>query len=108
MAITYSYQIKQLEMAPSLDGLSSVVTRVRFDYNGVDSESGFSGSFTGACPVPSPNSGSFTPLNELTETEVIEWVKVAHPTDHMKTQIQKQIQYQINPNYQNVPLPWAD
>jgi hypothetical protein len=108
MAITYSYQITQLEMAPSLDSLPDVVTRIRFKYDGIDSESGYSGSFIGACPVPSPSSGSFTPLNELTETQVIEWVKVAHPTEHMKSQIQKQIQYQINPNYQNVPLPWAD
>jgi hypothetical protein len=106
MAITYSYKITQLEMAPSLDGLSDVVTRARFTYTGIDSGSGYSGSFQGATPMPAPNSGSFTPLEDLTEAEVIEWVKVTHPTDHMQEQIQKQINLQITPKYEQVPLPW--
>ena len=106
MAITYSYKITQLEMAPALDGLSDVITRARFTYTGVDSVSGYSGSFQGATPVPAPNSGSFTPLADLTEAEVIEWVKVSHPTDHMQEQIQKQISRQIAPKYEPVPLPW--
>jgi hypothetical protein len=106
MAVDYSYKIKELEMAPSLDGLSDVVTRVRFSYIGVDADTGYSGSFLGATPVPSPNSGSFTPLSELTEEEVIEWVAIAHPLGHMQEQILKQIETQITPKYEPVPLPW--
>lgn len=106
MAIDYSYKIKELEMAPSLDGLSNVITRVRFTYTGVDSVSGYSGSFQGATPVPAPSSGSFTPLNELTEAEVIEWVKISHPIAHMQEQVQKEINKQIVPKYEPVPLPW--
>lgn len=106
MAITYSYKITQLEMAPALDGLSDVITRARFTYTGIDSVSGYSGSFQGATPVPAPTSGSFTPLADLTEAEVIEWVKVSHPTDHMQEQIGKQISRQITPKYEPVPMPW--
>jgi hypothetical protein len=106
MAIDYTYKITQLEKAPSLDGLSDVVTRARVTYTGVDSVSGYSGSFQGATPMPAPNSGSFTPLADLTEDEVIEWVKVTHPTDHMQEMIQKQIDRQIAPKYEPVPLPW--
>jgi hypothetical protein len=107
MTLDYSYKITQLEMAPALDGLSNVVTRVRFTYTGVDSSSGYSGSFQGATPMPAPNSESFTPLVDLTESEVIEWVKITHPLDHMQEQIQKQISRQITPKYESVPLPWA-
>lgn len=106
MSIDYSYKIKELEMAPSLDGLSDVITRVRFTYMGVDTDTGYSGSFQGVTPVPSPSTGSFTPLNELTEAEVIEWVKISHPVTHMQEQIQKQIDKQITPKYEPVPLPW--
>jgi hypothetical protein len=106
MAIDYSYKINKLEMAPSLDGLSDVITRVRFTYTGIDADTNYSGSFIGATPVPAPSSESFTPLNELTEAEVIEWVKISHPTDHMREQIQKQIDKQITPKYESVSLPW--
>ncbi len=106
MAINYSYEVRELEMAPLLDGLSEVITRVRFTYTGVDAETGYSGSFFGATPIPAPNTGSFTPLASLTEAEVIEWVKVSHPVGHMQEQIQKQIDRQITPKYEPVPLPW--
>ncbi len=106
MSVTYSYKITELEKAPSLDNLSDVITRVRFIYTGVDADTGYSGSFIGATPMPAPSSGSFTPLNELTEAEVIEWVKVTHPTHHMQEQIQKQIDRQITPKYESVALPW--
>jgi hypothetical protein len=106
MVLEYSYKIKALEMAPSLDGLSEVITLVRFVYTGVDTDTGFSGSFQGATPMPAPNSGSFTPLSELTEAEVIEWVKVTHPIEHMQEQVIKKINTQITPKYEPVPLPW--
>ncbi len=106
MAINYSYKIKELEMAPALDGLSEVITLVRFTYTGVDADTGFSGSFQGSVPMPAPNSGSFTPLGELTEAEVIEWVKVTHPVEHMQEQIGKKINAQITPKYEPVALPW--
>lgn len=106
MAVDYSYKIRELERAPSLDGLTDVITRVRFTYTGVDADTGYSGSFQGTIPMPAPASESFTPLNELTEAEVIEWVKISHPINHMQEQIQKQIDRQITPKYEPVALPW--
>ena len=106
MAIDYLYKIDKLEMAPSLDDLSDVITRVRFTYTGIDADTNYSGSFVGVIPMPSPSSESFTPLSELTEAEVIEWVKISHPINHMQEQIQKQIDRQITPKYESVSLPW--
>jgi hypothetical protein len=106
MVLEYSYKIKELEMAPSLDGLSEVITLVRFVYTGVDTDTGFSGSFLGSIPMPAPNSSSFTPLSELTEAEVVEWVKVAHPVEHMQEQVKKKINTQITPKNESVVLPW--
>jgi hypothetical protein len=106
MAVDYSYTIKELEMAPSLNGLSDVVTRVRFTYTGVDADTGYTGSFLGATPVPLPNTGSFIPLSELTEGEVIDWVKIEHPLEHMQEQVLKQINAQMTPQHESVSLPW--
>lgn len=107
MAINYSCKVTKLEMAPELNGLTNVITRVRFTYTGEDTVSGYSGSFQGAVPMPAPSSGSFTDLNNLTEEQVVQWVLANHPTDHMQQQIEKQINLQIKPKYQEVELPWA-
>lgn len=106
MAITYSYKINQISMAPSLAGLSEVVTHVRFTYTGVD-ENGNEGVFQGATPMPAPSSENFTPLANLTEADVIEWVKITHPVAHMQEVIARQIAEKVAPTNEDVPLPWA-
>ena len=55
MNVTYSYKITQMLMAPSLDNLTDVVTVVKFDYIGTDSDSGYEGTFNGSIPVGAPD-----------------------------------------------------
>ena len=106
MSLTYTFNITQLEIAPSgSDGHSDVVTRVRYNYVGVDS-TGHSGSFAGVTPMPQP-SGSFVPFEDLTEEEVVAWLDVVADKPHMEQQIQKQINNQTNPQNVPAPLPWA-
>ena len=104
MAITYTFKVTELEVAPSLDGQSDVVTRVRYNYAGVD-DNGVSGSFQGATPMPAP-SGSFIPYNELTQETVVTWLDEVSDKPHMQEQITKQINNQINPKYVPTPIPW--
>ena len=106
MSLTYTFNITQLEIAPSgSDGHSDVVTRVRYNYVGVD-ENGHSGSFAGVTPMPQP-SGSFVPFEDLTEEEVVNWLEIVADKSHMQQQIQKQINNQVNPQNVPAPLPWA-
>lgn len=105
MAITYSYKIDQLKKVDSLNGLSDVIVHVKFTYTGED-EDGNIGTFNGAVPMPEPTEGAFTELADLTEAEVIEWVKVAHPVDHMQVMIAKQIKDKKTIE-SDVDLPWA-
>lgn len=108
MAIIYTYEPTELFMAPSLDGLTDVVTRVRYNYTGVDEETGLSAVFVGAAPMPEPTSGQpFIPLNELTEPEVVSWLTATVNPSHMQEMIAKNIGNQIAPKYEPVPLPWA-
>lgn len=107
MNITYDWKITALKKAPSLDGLSDVITHIRFDYTGTDEDSGESHTFHGACPVGPPSSGSFTALTSLTENKVIEWAKANHPTDHMNEVIEKAISDKITPKNEDVTeLDW--
>ena len=107
MEITYAWKITALKKAPSLNGLSDVITHIRFDYTGTDAESGESHTFHGACPVGAPNADSFTPITEITEANVIEWAKANHPTDHMNEVIKREIGKEIVPmNEEVTELDW--
>jgi len=106
MSTTYTFKINQLEIAPSLDGLTDVVTRVRYNYDGAN-EDGVSGSFAGATPMPAPeDTANFVPLKDLTEQDVIDWLEVVADKPHMQQQIEKQINNQLAPKYVPVPNPW--
>ena len=102
MNITYSWKITALKKAPSLDGLSNVITHVRFDYTGTDADSGESHTFHGACPIGAPSADNFSEITTLTEEQVIEWAKANHPTDHMNEVIEKAISDKITPKNEDV------
>ena len=105
MAITYIFTDIKVEIAPSLDGHTDVVTRVRYNYKGVN-EDGIEGTFAGATPMPLPGDENFVPFDQLTEPEVAGWLEDVADLPHMQEQIGKQIQNQINPKYVPVPNPW--
>ena len=108
MNVTYSYKITQMLMAPSLENLTDVVTVVKFDYIGTDSDSGYEGTFNGSIPVGAPDPSSFVPLQDLTEDEAIQWVVATYPSwDHPQEVISNQINNQITPENENAPMPWA-
>jgi hypothetical protein len=105
MAITYVFTDIKVEIAPSLDGHTDVVTRVRYNYKGVN-EDGIEGTFAGATPMPLPGDENFIPFDQLTEPEVASWLEAVADLPHMQQQITKQIENQINPKYVPVPNPW--
>ena len=102
MNITYTWAITALKKAPSLDGLSNVITHIRFDYTGTDADSGESHTFHGACPIGAPDADNFSEITTLTEEQVIEWAKANHPTDHMNEVIEKAISDKITPKNEDV------
>ena len=106
MNITYTWAITGMKMAPSLDGLTDVVTNVQFKYTGTDSVSGFSADFMGAIPVGTPDPSDFVPLADLTEDEVIAWVQSIYPMDHPNDVVEKGIENQITPTDTQAPMPW--
>ena len=106
MAITYTFKVNKIEVAPALGELTDVVTRVRYDYKGVN-EDGIEGTFAGVTPMPEPGDAEFKPLAELVEADVIEWLEAHADKPHMQERIQKQIDTQVAPKYVDTPLPWA-
>ena len=108
MAITYEWKITALKKAPSLDGLSDVITNINFEYIGTDDTADKNtSSFYGACPIPAPDAEKFVALEDLKEADVIEWAKANHPTEHMQEQIEKAISEKVTPTKVEADMPWA-
>lgn len=106
MAITYTFIPTKVDIAPSLDGLEKVITRVRYDYKGVN-EDGIEGVFAGVTPMPEPNgSESFKPFEDLQPEDIISWLEEVADKTHMEQRIEKQISDQIFPKYVETNLPW--
>ena len=93
MAIKYTWKITGVKKAPSLDGLSNVITHVNFDYTGSKGSGANKkqSTFHGACPVGAPDSENFIDIDKVTEANVIEWAKANHPVNHMNEVIEKKI-----------------
>lgn len=109
MAITYTFltdETMKLEMAPELNGLEKVITRVRYTYLGVDEE-GNEAKFSGVTPMPAPDSESYKPFEELTPEDIVSWLEATADKAHMQYRIEKEIQEKVSPKYVETPAPWA-
>lgn len=109
MAITYTFltdKTMKLEMAPELNGLEKVITRVRYNYVGVD-EDGNEGTFAGVTPMPAPNAKGYKPFEELTPEDIVSWLEATADKEHMQYRITKQIEEKATPKYVETSSPWA-
>lgn len=105
MAINYTFKIMRLEVAPLLENEVDVVTRIHYNYTGID-EDGNEGIFYGVSSAPSPTSGSFIEFNSLTEEDIISWLNTDTFTIHMQERIQEQINLKKVPMFVEKQLPW--
>jgi hypothetical protein len=111
MAITYTWKITGLKTKDVSEDKPAAVVQTYWQKIGTD-EDGNEGTFSGATPFtvdPSDESGPFIPFEELTEEDVLDWIKtvvVGGYADHVNGQIAKQIEDKISPVVEN-RLPWA-
>ena len=100
-----SWLIERLLVKPTEGTLTDVVITADWRCNGTDET--YSGTCYGSCSF-APPSGSFTPYDELTEAQVLQW---CYENGVDKTAIEAnvtlQIENQINPPVVVLPLPWV-
>ena len=103
--MTIIWLIERLLVKPTEGSLTDVVITADWRCNGTDET--YSGTCYGSCSF-APPSGSFTPYDELTEQQVLDW---CYENGVDKTAIEAnvtlQIENQINPPVITLPLPWA-
>jgi hypothetical protein len=111
--ISILWIIERLLVKPTEGSLTDVVITADWRCNGTettgsgDTEQTYSGTCYGSTSF-APPSGSFTPYNELTEAQVLDWC-FANGVDQsaIEANVSLQIQNQINPPVVSLPLPWV-
>ena len=103
---TFYWLIERLLVKPTEGSLTDVVITADWRCNG--SQDSFYGTCYGSCSF-APPSGSFTPYEDLTEQQVLDW---CYQNGVDKTAIEAnvtlQIENQINPPVVVLPLPWIE
>lgn len=108
MPNTYTWVIEQMDSYPQYAGETDVVFRVHWRLNGTDGN-GHDGSVYDSVNVTYDAGSTFTPYDQLTESQVVGWVETAlgqENIDANKASIDNQINQQISPSVITLPLPW--
>lgn len=110
MGITYTWKITGLK-TQDFDGKPAAVVQTYWQKTGMD-DSGNEGTFNGATPFtidPTDTSGPFIPFEQLTEQDVIDWIKtvvVGGYEEHVNDKIKEQIGLKVSPVVE-ASMPWA-
>lgn len=106
MSLTYTWKVTGIKTRTE-EGQPDFVFQTYWTKTGVDEE-GNEGVFTGATPLKPAQDGDFTPLEQLTESQVLAWIQagvVGQYAEHIDSVIQKQIDMKKNP-VEEPKLPW--
>ena len=103
--MTILWLIERLLTKPVEGSNTDVVITADWRCNG--SQDNYSGTCYGSCSF-APPSGSFTPYDQLTEQQVLDWC-YANGVDQaaIEANVSLQIQNQIDPPVVVLPLPWV-
>jgi hypothetical protein len=102
---TLSWIIERLLVKPIEGSNPDVVITADWRCNGTDET--YSGTCYGSCSFQPP-SGEFTPYEDLTQEQVLNWC-YANGVDKtaIEANVTQQINDQINPPVVTLPLPWV-
>lgn len=103
--MTILWIIERLLVKPIEGSLTDVVITADWRCNGTQDQ--YSGTCYGSCSFQPPT-GEFTPYEDLTEAQVLNWC-YANGVDQaaIEANVTQQINDQINPPVVTLPLPWA-
>jgi hypothetical protein len=103
--MTILWLIERLLVKPTEGTLTDVVITADWRCNG--SQESFSGTCYGSCSF-APPSGSFTPYEDLTQDQVLQWCyENGVDKTAIEANVTAQIENQINPPVVTLPLPWV-
>lgn len=109
MAVTNTWTVVQMDAYPEYEGQTDVVFTVHWTLSGVDGE--HTAGVYGSVGLTLDPEADFTPYADLTEAQVVGWVKDALGEEQVASyeeNVAAQIEAQINPPVVTPPLPWSE
>jgi hypothetical protein len=113
MTMVYTWELTGMKLQ-SESGIANAVVQTYWKCSGHSNQlPEFVGTFSGATPfdLNSIDPDNFTPYDQLTEAQVLGWIKSATASymDHINEQIEKQIKEQIAPETEvnEGDFPWS-
>lgn len=109
MAIIKTWTVKQMDCYPEAEGETDVVFTVHWTLTATDGT--YTGYVYGSQGVTYEAGSPYTPYADLTESQVIGWVKDAMGEEQVASfeqAVAQQIDNQINPPVVTPALPWSE
>ncbi len=109
MAITNTWSVVQMDAYPEYEGNTDVVFVVHWTLSGTDGE--HTGGVYGSAGLTLDPEAIYVPYADLTEAQVIGWVKEALGEEAVtgyEANVAQQIADQINPPVVTPQLPWSE
>ena len=110
MAITYTWTISSLDVAPSEDTLTDVIKVAHWRYRATDSVDALTSEVYGAQGFATPDPAAYTPFDSVTEAQLVGWIEAAmgeERMDAMNAFLAVAIENLRNPPIVAMPVPWA-
>lgn len=105
MSATITWSIQWMRCKPTEGSYTDVVITAGWLCSGTQDT--YTSGITGSAVFPMPE-GTFTPYDQLTETQVLGWVWASGiDKANVEAGVQGQIDNLINPPVVTPPLPWA-
>lgn len=102
---TFNWVVTALNCLPNAPEGQDYVINVHWTCNGTDGT--YTGSVYSTCSFPVESKTNFTPFNQLTQQQVIDWCWAnGVDKDSAEAAVAQQIQNQIDPPIVTPPLPW--
>jgi hypothetical protein len=106
MALKTKWVVVQMDTAPSEDGLTDVVKRVHYRYEGTDEQ--YFADIYGVLSCETPSETDFTAYQDLTYEQVCTWLEAGLNVEAMNENLATQIENLKNPPIVNLPLPFSN
>lgn len=109
MSLVYEWTITKVQTRTDTQNRENSICGVDWLVQGWDIN-GDEGYYEGACTLSSDDTGWFTSFDQLTETQVIQWVQSAisdEEMDRIEKTILEDIEYKKRPIEYKETLPWA-
>jgi hypothetical protein len=106
----YMWAVTSMDCLSQAEGQTNVVFRVTYNCSKSVQDGYFTAVKTGKLNVEYKQSDPYTPFNELTESQVLDWVFLSLGTDEVAqitADVDAQISAYMAPAVVTPPLPWA-